>query len=204
MADTTHLLAALAARTLRKAILQPRDFAAAGLHPEQIRRLVQAGALEKAGRGRYVLPGTELPAEMGLALVAAAAPSAVLCLLTALRVHGLGTQASREIWIAVDRRAAKPRIDYPPIRVVRFSGSALTFGIETRDIGGIPVHLYSAAKTVADCFKYRNKIGLDVAIEALRDGLAQKRFSRDALWEAAGVCRVSRVIRPYLEVLENA
>ncbi len=204
MTDPTNLLATLAARSRRKAIFQPRDFAAAGLHPEQIRRLVQAGALEKAGRGRYVLPGTELPDEMGLALVAAAAPSAVLCLLTALRVHGIGTQASREIWIAVDRRAAKPRIDYPPVRVVRFSGSALTFGIETRDIGGIPVHLYSAAKTVADCFKYRNKIGLDVAIEALRDGLAQKRFSRDALWEAAGVCRVSRVIRPYLEALENA
>ena len=204
MTDPANLLAALGAHLPPKAVLQPRDFAAAGLHPEQVRRLVKAGALERAGRGRYLLPGTALPDEIGLALVAAAAPSAVLCLLTALRIHGLGTQAPREIWIAVDRRAAKPRIDTPLVRVVRFSGAALSFGIETRDIGGIPVQIYSAAKTVADCFKYRNKIGLDVAIEALREGLAQKAFTRDALWEAAGVCRVTRVIRPYLEILSNA
>lgn len=203
MNDPADLLATLGTQLPPKAVLQPRDFATAGLHPEQVRRLVKAGVLERAGRGRYLLPGAALPDEIGLALVAAAAPSAVLCLLTALRIHGLGTQAPREIWIAVDRRAARPRIDTPPVRVVRFSGAALSFGIETRDIGGIPVRIYSAAKTVADCFKYRNKIGLDVAIEALRAGLAQKAFTRDALWEAAGVCRVTRVIRPYLEILSN-
>jgi predicted transcriptional regulator of viral defense system len=201
MSEPLHLLAALAARSGSKAIFQPCDFAAAGLHPEQVRRLLKAGSLQKAGRGRYVLPGSELPDEMGVALVAAAAPSAVICLLTALRMHGIGSQAQREIWIAVDRRAAKPRIDYPPVRVVRFSGPALTFGIETRIIGGTPVRVTSPAKTVADCFKYRNKIGLDVAIEALKDALGNRKTSRDELWAAAAVCRVTRVIRPYIEMI---
>jgi len=201
MAETSQAVAALSRIFGRKAVLQPRDFMRAGLHPEQLRRLVQAGQIERVGRGRYILPGMDVPDDFGLALVAAAAPAAVVCLLTALRVHGIGTQAPREIWIAVDRRAAKPRIDYPPVRVVRFSGKALTFDIETRDIGGIPVRIYSAAKTVADCFKYRNKIGLDVALEALKEGLRLKRFSRDELWAAAHVCRISRVLRPYLEAL---
>lgn len=201
MSEPLHLLTALAARSGSKAIFQPCDFAAAGLHPEQVRRLLKAGSLQKAGRGRYVLPGSELPDEMGVALVAAAAPSAVICLLTALRMHGIGSQAQREIWIAVDRRAAKPRIDYPPVRVFRFSGPALTFGIETRDIGGTPVRVTSPAKTVADCFKYRNKIGLDVAIEALKDALGNRKTSRDELWAAAAVCRVARVIRPYIEMI---
>ena len=201
MTETARALATLARKSGRKAVLQPRDFARAGLHPEQVRRLVRAGQIERAGRGRYLLAGADVPEDIGLALVATAAPAAVVCLLTALRVHGIGTQAPREIWIAVDRRAAKPRIDYPPIRVVRFSGRALTFGIEAREIGGIPVRIYSAAKTVADCFKYRNKIGLDIALEALKEGLRLKRFTRDELWTAAGVCRVSRVLRPYLEAL---
>jgi len=201
MTQTSRVLAALTRKSGSKIVLQPRDFARAGLHPEQVRRLVQAGQIERAGRGRYILAGTDVPEDIGLALVATAAPGAIVCLLTALRVHGIGTQAPREIWIAVDRRAAKPRIDYPPVRVVRFSGRALTFGLETRKIGGIPVRIFSAAKTIADCFKYRNKIGLDIALEALKQGLRQKRFTRDELWTAAGVCRVSRVLRPYLEVL---
>lgn len=201
MTEPARALATLARKSGRKVVLQPRDFARAGLHPEQVRRLVQAGQLDRAGRGRYLLAGAAVPEDIGLALVATAVPAAVVCLLTALRVHGIGTQAPREIWIAVDRRAAKPRIDYPPIRVVRFSGRALTFGIEAREIGGTPVRIYSPAKTVADCFKYRNKIGLDVALEALKEGLRLKRFTRDELWTAAGVCRVSRVLRPYLEAL---
>jgi predicted transcriptional regulator of viral defense system len=201
MTEAARVFASLARKSGLKAVLRPRDFARAGLHPEQLRRLVVAGQIERAGRGRYVLPGTEVSEDFGLALVASAAPAAVVCLLSALRVHGIGTQTPREIWIAVDRRAAKPRIEYPPVRVVRFSGRALTFGIETREIGGIAVRIYSAAKTVADCFKYRNKIGLDVALEALEEGLRRKRFSRGDLWNSARVCRVSRVIRPYLEVM---
>ena len=202
MADSAQLLASIVRRARNKAVLQPRDFARAGLHPEQIRRLVRSGKIDRAGRGRYLLPGATMPAEIGLALVATAAPAATVCLLTALLFHDIGTQAPHRVWIAVDRRAAKPRIDYPPVRVVRFSGRALTFGVETRDIAGTPVRIFSAAKTVADCFKYRNKIGLEVALEALKDGLRLKRFNRDEIWVAAGVCRVSRVIRPYLEALQ--
>ena len=202
MADSAQLLASIVRRARNKAVLQPRDFARAGLHPEQIRRLVRSGKIDRAGRGRYLLPGATMPAEIGLALVATAAPAATVCLLTALLFHDIGTQAQHRVWIAVDRRAAKPRIDYPPVRVVRFSGRALTFGVETRDIAGTPVRIFSAAKTVADCFKYRNKIGLEVALEALKDGLRLKRFNRDEIWVAAGVCRVSRVIRPYLEALQ--
>ena len=202
MADSAQLLASIVRRARNKAVLQPRDFARAGLHPEQIRRLVRSGKIDRAGRGRYLLPGATMPAEIGLALVATAAPAATVCLLTALLFHDIGTQVPHRVWIAVDRRAAKPRIDYPAVRVVRFSGRALTFGVETRDIAGTPVRIFSAAKTVADCFKYRNKIGLEIALEALKDGLRLKRFSRDEIWVAAGVCRVSRVIRPYLEALQ--
>ena len=201
MTKSSQALATLSRWPGGKAIYHARDFRHAGLHPEQVRRLVQSGHIERAGRARYILAGADLPDDIGLALVAIAAPAATVCLLTALRVHGIGTQVPREIWIAVDRRAAKPRIDDPPVRVVRFSGEALTFGIETRDVGGIPVRIYSAAKTVADCFKYRAKIGIDVALEALKGGLRGKHFSRDELRSAAAVCRVSRVLRPYLESL---
>jgi len=191
----------MAAKSTRKAVFQSRDFGLVGLHPEQVRRLVQEGRLQRAGRGRYMLPGAEPSADIGLALAAAAAPAATICLLTALRVHEIGTQAPRDIWLAVDCRAAKPRIDFPPVRIVRFSGRALTFGVQRRTVDGIPVRIYSAAKTVADCFKYRNKIGLDVALEALKAGLSDKRFTRDELWAAAKICRVTAAIRPYLQVL---
>jgi len=133
--------------------------------------------------------------------VASRVPQSVICLLSALRFHGLTTQAPFEIWIAVDRRAWRPRIDYPPIRVLRFSGRALTEGIETHTIGGVKVHVYSPAKTVADCFKYRNKFGLDVALEALRDVWRAKRATIDELLRCARICRVEGVMRPYLESL---
>lgn len=204
MASTPLLPADLLASVNYKPVLRTRDLIEAGLHPEQIRRYTQSGKLEKVGRGQYIIPGETLPDDMGLVMVTTASPTAVVCLLTALRVHQIGTQAPSEIWIAIDRRAAKPRIASPPTRIVRFSGAAYSFGIEIRELSGVPVRLYSAAKTVADCFKYRNKIGLDIAVEALRDGLSRRLFTRDSLWEAACVCRVSRVMRPYLEALQDA
>jgi predicted transcriptional regulator of viral defense system len=196
-----NALGRMAATSTGKTVLQPRDFERVGLHPEQVRRLVRDGQLKRAGRGRYMLPGAEPSGDIGLALAAAAAPTATVCLLTALRVHEIGTQAPREVWLAIDRRAAKPRIDFPPVRIVRFSGRALTFGVQRRTIDGIPVRIYSPAKTVADSFKYRNKIGLDVALEALKAGLSDKRFTRDQLWAAAKVCRVTTVLRPYLQAI---
>jgi predicted transcriptional regulator of viral defense system len=147
------------------------------------------------------LAGHDHSENLGLALVAAAAPKAVICLLSALQFHGVGRQSPREVWIAVHKDGSKPRLDYPPIRMAVFSGVAFTFGVERHVIDGVPVKIYSAAKTVADCFKFRNKIGLDVALEALRDGLRAKRLNRESLWAAAKVCRVTTVVRPYLEVL---
>ena len=129
------------------------------------------GQLIRVGRGRYMLPEAEHSENLGLALVAAAVPQSVICLLSALRFHGIGTQAPHEVWIAVAQGAARPRLDYPPVRVTLVSGSAFTFGVERHQVDGVPVCIYSPAKTVADCFKFRNKIGLDVAIEALREAL---------------------------------
>src|SRR6266404_4964528 len=167
----------LAASARSKAVLQPRDFARLRIYPQEISRLVGKGQLIRVGRGRYMLPEAEHSENLGLALVAAAVPQSVICLLSALRFHGIGTQAPHEVWIAVAQGAARPRVD------------------------GVPVRIYSPAKTVADCFKFRNKIGHDVAIEALREPLRAKRCTREELWAAGKVCRVSTVIRPYLEAI---
>lgn len=153
-------------------------------------------------RGRHMKRNeAEHSENLGLALVAAAVPHSVICLLSALRFHGIGTQAPHEVWIAVAQGAARPRLDYPPVRVTLVSGSAFTFGVERHRVDGVPVRIYSPAKTVADCFKFRNKIGLDVAIEALREALRAKRCTREQLWAAGKVCRVSTVMRPYLEAI---
>jgi predicted transcriptional regulator of viral defense system len=191
----------LTAAARSKPILQPRDFTRLAIHPQEISRLVQKGELVRVGRGRYVLPQAEHSENLGLALVAAAVPRATICLLSALRFHGIGTQAPQEVWIAVEQGATRPRLDYPPVRVALVSGRAFGFGVERHVIDGVPVRIYSAAKTVADCFKFRNRIGLDVALESLRDGLRSRRFTRDALWAAAKVCRITAVIRPYLEAM---
>jgi predicted transcriptional regulator of viral defense system len=191
----------LAASARSKAVLQSEDFARLRIHPQEISRLVGKGQLVRVGRGRYVLPLAEHSENLGLALVAASVPQSVICLLSALRFHGIGTQAPHDVWIAVRRGAARPRLDYPPVRVTLVSGSAFTFGVERHQVDGVPVRIYSPAKTVIDCFKFRNKIGLDVAIEALRETLRAKRCTREELWAAGEVCRVTTVIRPYLEVI---
>lgn len=184
-----------------KAILQARDFARLRIHPQEIRRLVSKGELIRVGRGRYLLPQAEHSENVGLALVAAAVPRSVICLLSALRFHAIGTQAPHEVWIAVVQGEARPRLDYPSVRLTLVSGRAFSYGIERHQIDGIPVRIYSRAKTVADCFKFRNKVGLDVAIEALREALRTKTCSREEIWAAAKVCRVSAVIRPYMEAI---
>jgi len=191
----------LAASARSKAVMQPRDFARLRIHPQEISRLVGKGHLIRVGRGRYMLPDAEHSENLGLALVAAAVPHSVICLLSALRFHAIGTQAPHDVWIAVAKGAARPRLDYPPVRVTLVSGSAFTFGVERHRVDGVPVRIYSPAKTVADCFKFRNKIGLDVAIEALREALRAKRCTREELWAAGKVCRVTTVIRPYLEAI---
>jgi predicted transcriptional regulator of viral defense system len=177
------------------------EVAEAKIHTQTLSRLVRAGALERVARGRYRLPNAPVTEHHGVALVAAAAPKAVICLLSALSFHQIGTQLPREVWIALDRRSRRPSLRYPRLRVVRFGGDALTEGIETHRIEGETVRVYSVAKTIADTFKYRNKIGLDVALEALREAWRARRFTMDKMYGYARICRVERVMRPYLEAL---
>lgn len=162
---------------------------------------MKAGDLERTARGRYRLPDAPITAHHGLALVAAAAPQSVVCLLSALSFHEVGTQLPHEVWIAVDRRARRPSLAYPKVRVVRFSGKALIEGVEVHRIEGEAVRIYGVAKTLADVFKYRHKIGLDVALEGLRDAWSARRFTMDEIHRYARICRVERVMRPYLEGL---
>lgn len=137
-------------------------------------------------------------------VVAAKAPQAVFCLLTALQFHGLTTQLPRQIWIAMPRGSHAPRIDWPPIRMVQMTGDAHAAGIEEHLRDCVTLRVYSAAKTVVDCFKHRNKIGLDVALEALKDAWRARKASVDDLWlRYAKVCRVANVMLPYMEVVAH-
>ncbi|HXQ38379.1 MAG TPA: type IV toxin-antitoxin system AbiEi family antitoxin domain-containing protein [Anaerolineales bacterium] len=180
-------------------ILRPRDLQAEGLPTDYLWRLYQQDKLEKVGRGMYAAPRTTLNEHQTVVQAALRVPRGVVCLLSALRFHDLTTQAPFEIWMAIDVKARAPKEEIIPLRIVRFSGKALTAGVETHSVEGITVKVYKPAKTVADCFKYRNKIGLDVAIEALRDCWQKKKGTADELWHYAKVCRVARVMRPYLE-----
>jgi predicted transcriptional regulator of viral defense system len=187
---------------VRKAgILRPRDLAARSIPRTYLKRLEQRGLLVKETRGLYKLPDAEVTENHSLAEACKRVPRGVVCLLSALQFHRLTTQAPSEVWLALERRARAPRERGQPLRLVRMSGRALTEGIEDHRIEGVAVKVYKPAKTVADCFKYRNKIGLDVALEALRDYRQKHRSGMDELWRFAKVCRVERVMRPYLEAL---
>jgi predicted transcriptional regulator of viral defense system len=188
---------ALARRT---GVLRAQDLQAYGIHRVVLSRLLQKARLKRVARGLYILPEADLSEHHTLAEACKRVPHGVVCLLSALRFHGLTTQAPFEVWLALDAKARKPRPAAPPLHIVRFSGRARYFGVEERSVEGVTVRVTSPAKTVADCFKYRNKIGLDVAVEALRD-YRRTRKSMDELWKAAGVCRMASVMRPYLEVL---
>lgn len=183
----------------RKGLLRSVDLESIEVPRVILTRLTEAGLLERVGRGLYRLPGTQTSEYESLAAVAAKAPQAVFCLLTALQFHELTTELPRQVWIAMPRGSHLPRIDYPPLRMVQFSGDAYASGIEQVERDGARLQVYSAAKTVADCFKYRNKIGLDVALQALKDARAGGKASADDIWRFAEVCRVTNVIRPYLE-----
>jgi predicted transcriptional regulator of viral defense system len=181
-------------------LVRARDLEARGLSRVAMRRMVASGQLQQIARGLYA-PASFAPTERhGLAAATALIPTGVVCLLSALQFHGLGTQAPFEVWLAIDRKARKPAVSNPPLRIVRFSDRALTQGVERHFIEGVTVKITSAARTVADCFKYRNKIGLDVALEALKAYRAARR-SIDELVRAAGIVRAANVMRPYLEAI---
>ncbi|MGF6346781.1 type IV toxin-antitoxin system AbiEi family antitoxin domain-containing protein [Variovorax sp. W2I14] len=165
----------------------------------KLSRLVSAGKLDRIARGIYSLPGRALSEHRSLAEAALRVPRGAVCLLSTLRIHGIGTQAPFEAWLAIPHHSPTPRLDQPALRVVRMSGTALTEGVEPFEVDGVKVPVFNAAKTVVDCFKYRNKIGLDVALEALHDGWSRRKLTMDALWHYARVDRVVNVMRPYLE-----
>lgn len=207
----------------QRGVVRAREFAAAGVGAEHLRRLSASGELLRMSWGTYIAADAEVTAHHSLALAARRVPGGVVCLLSALRVHNIGTQNPFEVWLAVGIKSHKPRLDYPPLRVVRFSALALEVGIETREIEGVPVRLTTPARTVVDCFRYRHKIGLDVALEALREALrpqpdsnranpnaansngARSRAlcSRDEIWSFARQLRAARVMRPYLEAFST-
>ena len=182
-------------------LVRSRDMEIQGIPREYLLRMYRQGLLRRAARGVYALADSPVSEHHSLAVVAKIVPHAVVCLLSALRFHGLTTQDPHQIWIAIDNKARRPSLESPSLRVVRFSRTALTEGIVTHTIEGVPVRIYSAAKTIADCFKYRNKIGIDVAVEALKDALRHKRTTIDEIHRFAKVCRVDRVMRPYLEAI---
>ena len=185
----------------RKGIVRPRDLEALGIPREYLLRLHRQGKLSRSGRGIYTLPDAAVTEHHSYAEVAKRVPEAILCLLSALAFHELTTQSPAEVWIALGKGARKPAILSPSLRVVRLTEPSLSEGVEKHTVEGVPVRVYSAAKTVADCFKFRNKIGLDVAIEALKDSLRQKKATINDIYRYAKICRVSNVIRPYMEAL---
>lgn len=185
----------------RSGTARSHELVSAGITRSVLSRMVATAQLARVSRGLYALPGYQGGEHSALVTVAKRAPGAVFCLLTALRIHDLTTQAPFEIWIAIANKAHPPRMDYPPLRTMRFSNSSLAAGVETHKIEGVAVRVTSVAKTVADCFKFRNKIGLDVALEALREARRAKKASADELWRYAKINRVTNVMRPYLEAI---
>ena len=180
-------------------VVRPRDVEALGVSGSYLNLLFKQGVLDRPHRGLYTLANSEPTEFRSIVEACKLSPNSTVCLLSALRIHDLTTQSPYEVWLAIGEKDRKPLISYPPIRVVRFSGEARTFGIDRHELEGVPVPVYSPAKTVADCFKYRNKIGLDVAIEALKDCRRSRKATTDQLWEAAKICRMANVMRPYLE-----
>jgi len=185
----------------RQGLLRPRDLEAKGIARQYLAMAMEQGLIERLARGLYRLPGVITSEHQSLSQVCKKTPAGVVCLLSALRFHDLTTQNPFEVWLAIDQKANAPRMDAVALRIMRFSGAALTQGVETHKIRGVPVRVYCIAKTVADCFKCRNKIGLNVAIEALRDCVRQRKASIDELVHYARICRVERVMNPYMEAM---
>ncbi|MGB6482233.1 MAG: type IV toxin-antitoxin system AbiEi family antitoxin domain-containing protein [Candidatus Acidiferrales bacterium] len=185
----------------KRQVITAADAARLGVPRTYLSRLARRGQLEKIARGLYTSPAFSPTEHASLVEASYQVPKGIICLLSALRFHNLTTQSPREVWMAIGHKAWAPKISSPPVRFVRMSGPALQFGASEHHVSGRVIHVSTPAKTVADCFKFRYKIGLDVAIEALRESRRLKTASIDELWTAAKVCRVAKVIRPYLESL---
>jgi predicted transcriptional regulator of viral defense system len=183
------------------ALRRSRELEAAGFSRMQLLQAVAVGAIERVSRGLYRLPDAPVTESHSLAIAAKRVPNGIVCLQSALRFHKLTTQSPHEVWMALPVKGWQPNTQGQPIRFVWFSGPALTEGIERHRIDGVDVKAYSVAKTIADCFKYRKKIGIDIAIVALREARRERRCTTDEIMEFARICRVANVVRPYLESL---
>ena len=184
-----------------RGVFRSKDLAPLGIPRQTLARLHRRGALDRVGRGLYALADADVTEHHTLVEAARRVPHGVVCLLSALRFHDLTTQDPFEVWTAIEGKARRPEPEAIPLRVVYMSGKAFTEGVETHQLEGVEVRVFSAAKTVVDCFKYRSRVGLDVALEALKDYRWSSAFDADTLWHFALVCRVSTVIRPYLEAV---
>lgn len=182
--------------------LRTRDVARLGVHYSTLYGMRDAGLLEQLSRGVYRLAELQGPSKYDVVAVAERVPGAVLCLVSALDFHEIGTQIPSRVSIAIGSKDRQPQLDYPPVRVYRMSGAALTSGVEEHFVDGTSVKVFSPAKTVADCFKFRSKVGLDVALEALRESLRSRKATRDDIMRYAEIDRVSKIVRPYLEAIE--
>jgi predicted transcriptional regulator of viral defense system len=185
----------------KRTLVRSKELKGLSVSRSHLWNLAKAGKIERVGRGLYRSKETPISTNQTLLEVAKRVPHGVLCLSSALRYHELTTENPFEVWLAIQRGAWSPKLDYPPVRVVHFSEAAFEFGIETHSVDGGTLRIYSPAKTVADCFKFRSKIGMETAIQALRSAYREKKASMDQLWRAAKVCRVVNVMRPYMESL---
>ena len=182
-------------------ILRVKDVIESGIHPEHLRRLCQKGLLVRDQRGLYRLADAEFSENITLAAIGRRFPHGVICLLSALRFHGIGTQNPPDVWIAFKRGTARPKGKDLPLRVIWFSPSSFTAGTENHMADGVQIRVTTPAKTVADCFKYRNKVGVDVALEALRECIRRRKCTHDEIWRCAKICRIASVMQPYLEAI---
>ena len=182
-------------------ILRTAQAVRAGIHPRTVYALRDTGFLERMERGLFRLAELPKVGQPDLVTVALKVPTGVVCLISALAFHELTTQIPREVSIALPRHREPPRLRFPPTRVYWFSASAMAAGVETHKLDDVPVRIFAAEKTIADCFKYRNKLGLDTAVEGLRLYRERNRLNTDALMRYAGIDRVQNVLRPYLEAL---
>jgi len=184
-----------------QSVVRPRDLQEHGLSKDYLYILAQEGIIERVGRGLYQWPNRDLGQYQSLIEVRKLVPGGIVCLLSALSFHEITTQNPHQIWLAIDRKAWRPKIEYPPTHFVTMSGIAFHEGVVTHTLSGVKVKVFCLSKTIVDCFKYRNKIGLDVALEALHEGWSSKKVTMDDLSHYAKICRVTNVMQPYLESL---
>lgn len=186
----------------QKGVVRSSEFVKEGIPRVIIYRLLANQQLQKISRGVYCLPEEQFSEKESLLVISTRVPQAVFCLLTALQIHELTTQLPRKIWIAMPLNSRLPKIDYPPLKMVKYSGQAYSEGIEIRKDDGVEYRVYNVAKTIADCFKHRNKIGIDIALEALKEAFAKNKVTIDELWHYSKICRVSTIMQAYIEAIQ--